>query len=228
MKRIPNLCSRSVFRLIFIFIFLLSPLILLAQSKSLSTKTDAFLKSLSEDQKGALMFPFDEINRYDWHFVPPNQFQRTGIPIKSLDTLQKDAFSAMLQQFLSEKGYVKTKKIMDLDIILLSSIIATLFIVFMIAVYREFSVMEEEPYTFQKESGPRAGLVNFVGNLAVNKSLTVDEKKVIYQAMHRNIADMESDGVYFDESLKVIVAEQMDDLGVELVTKPVRKKKSDN
>ena len=98
----------------------------------------------------------------------------------------------------------------------------------MIAVYREFSVMEEEPYTFQKESGPRAGLVNFVGNLAVNKSLTVDEKKVIYQAMHRNIADMESDGVYFDESLKVIVAEQMDDLGVELVTKPVRKKKSDN
>lgn len=115
---------------------------------------------------------------------------------------------------------------MDLDIILLSSIIATLFIVFMIAVYREFNVMDNETYTFQKESGPRAGLVNFVGNLAVNKSLTVDEKKVIYQAMHRNIADMESDGVYFDESLKIIVADQIDELGAELVTKPVRKKKS--
>lgn len=117
---------------------------------------------------------------------------------------------------------------MDLDIILLSSIIATLFIVFMIAVYREFNVMDEEVYTFQKESGPRAGLVNFIGNLAVNKTLTPEEKKVIYQAMHRNIADMESDGVYFDESLKIIVADQMDELGAELVTKPVRKKKSVN
>ena len=114
---------------------------------------------------------------------------------------------------------------MDLDIILLSSIIATLFIVFMIAVYREFSVMEDETYVFQKESGPRAGLVNFVGNLAVNKALTPEEKKVIYQAMHRNIADMESDGVYFDETLKLIVAEQIEELGVEVVAKPARKKK---
>ena len=114
---------------------------------------------------------------------------------------------------------------MDLDIILLSSIIATLFFVFTIAVYREFSVMEDETYVFQKESGPRAGLVNFVGNLAVNKALTSEEKKVIYQAMHRNIADMESDGVYFDETLKSIVAEQIEELGVEVVAKSVRKKK---
>ena len=115
---------------------------------------------------------------------------------------------------------------MDLDIILLSSIIATLFIVFMIAVYREFNVMEDEVYTFQKESGPRAGLVNFIGNLAVNKTLTPEEKKVIYQAMHRNIADMESDGVYFDETLKLIVAEQIEELGVEVAAKPVKRKKN--
>ena len=114
---------------------------------------------------------------------------------------------------------------MDVDIILLSSIIATLFIVFMIAVYREFTVMEDEVYLFQKESGPRAGLVNFIGNLAVNKALSVEEKKVIYQAMHRNIADMESDGVYFDDTLKMIVAEQIEELGVEKVAKPTRKKK---
>lgn len=102
---------------------------------------------------------------------------------------------------------------MDLDIILLSSVIATLFIVFIIAAYREFSVMENQSYSYQKESGPRAGLVNFVGNLAVNKSLTAEEKKVIYLAMHRNIADMESDGVYFDDALKTMVTEQIDELG---------------
>jgi hypothetical protein len=99
---------------------------------------------------------------------------------------------------------------MDMDIILLTAVISTLFIVFIIAVYREFSVMENDTYVFQKESGPRAGLVNFVGNLAANKSLTSDEKKVIYKAMHRNIADMESDGVYFDNSLKEIVQDQIE------------------
>jgi hypothetical protein len=113
---------------------------------------------------------------------------------------------------------------MDMDIILLTAVISTLFIVFIIAVYREFSVMESETYVFQKESGPRAGLVNFVGNLAANKSLTKDEKKVIYKAMHRNIADMESDGVYFDNSLKEIVQDQMEVLGKE-EEKPVAKAK---
>jgi hypothetical protein len=102
---------------------------------------------------------------------------------------------------------------MNMDIILLTAVISTLFIVFIIAVYREFSVMEKEKYVFQKESGPRAGLVNFVGNLASNKSLTTEEKKVIYKAMHRNIADMESDGVYFDHSLKEIVQDQIEVLG---------------
>ena len=33
--------------------------------------------------------------------------------------------------------------------------------------------------------------------------------------MHRNIADMESDGVYFDNSLKQIVENQIDTLGNE-------------
>ena len=102
---------------------------------------------------------------------------------------------------------------MELDILLLTAVVVTLFIVFIVAVLREFKVMENETYRYQKESGPRAGLVNFVGNLVVNKSLTKEEKKVIYKAMHRNIADMESDGVYFDNSLKEIVENQIDTLG---------------
>jgi hypothetical protein len=107
---------------------------------------------------------------------------------------------------------------MNIDIILLTTIIATLFVVFFIAVYREFSVMENETYTFQKESGPRAGLVNFIGNMAANKTLTNTEKKLVYKAMHRNIADMESDGVYFDETIKEIVQEQ-----IKVLTNPEEK-----
>ena len=101
---------------------------------------------------------------------------------------------------------------MEMDVVILTAIIVTLFIVFIIAVYREFSVMENETYVFQKESGPRAGLVNFVGNLAANKSLSTSERKSIYKAMNRNIADMESDGVYFDEIVKEMIKEQMAEL----------------
>lgn len=114
---------------------------------------------------------------------------------------------------------------MELDVILLSSIVATLFIVFIIAVYREFAVMDNNTYVHQKESGPRAGLVNFVGNFVANKSLTPEDKKVIYKAMYRNIADMESDGVYFDNSLKEIVLEQMDELEIEDVPKEIKPRK---
>jgi hypothetical protein len=104
---------------------------------------------------------------------------------------------------------------MDIEIVLLTSIVATLFIVFGIAVYREFNVMETTKYTHTKESGPRAGLVNFVGNLASNKSLTKKERKIVYKAMNRNIADMESDGVYFDESIKEIMKKERDELHCE-------------
>ena len=102
-----------------------------------------------------------------------------------------------------------------MDIIFLTTIIVTLFVVFGIAVYREFKVMEETEYKYTKESGPRAGLVNFVGNLASNKSLSKKERKIVYKAMKRNIADMESDGVYFDEDVKEILRKQREELHCE-------------
>ncbi len=102
-----------------------------------------------------------------------------------------------------------------MEIILLTAIVVTLFVVFGIAVYREFKVMEETEYKYTKESGPRAGLVNFVGNLASNKSLSKKERKIVYKAMRRNIADMESDGVYFDEDVKEILRKQREELHCE-------------
>jgi len=102
-----------------------------------------------------------------------------------------------------------------MDIIFLTTIIVTLFVVFGIAVYREFKVMEMTEYKYTKETGPRAGLVNFVGNLASNKSLSKKERKIVYKAMKRNIADMESDGVYFDDDVKEILRKQREELHCE-------------
>ena len=82
-------------------------------------KVVVFFKSLNDDQKKITLFPFDEMNRYDWHFVPPTQSPRTGISIKSLQPTQKEFVSEMLRGFLSEKGYEKTNRIMGLEYILM-------------------------------------------------------------------------------------------------------------
>jgi hypothetical protein len=102
-----------------------------------------------------------------------------------------------------------------MEIIFLTTVVVTLFIVFGIAMYREFKLMDETEYRYTKETGPRAGLVNFVGNMVTNKSLSKKERKIVYNAMKRNIADMESNGVYFDESIKEIMKKQRDELHCE-------------
>jgi len=102
-----------------------------------------------------------------------------------------------------------------MEIVLLTSIVVTLFIVFGIATYREFSIMSRDGYTHTKERGPRAGLVNFVGRLFDEQSIPKKEKKVLYQAMFRTIADMESDGVYFDDDVKKLIIEKREELHCE-------------
>lgn len=103
-----------------------------------------------------------------------------------------------------------------MDIILLSTIVVTLFVVFGIATYREFMHMSSNEYKPTKESGPRAELVNFVGRLfddeTASKKLTFKQKSTLYKAINRTIADMESEGVYFPEDIKTELKKQRADL----------------
>jgi hypothetical protein len=87
----------------------------------------------------------------------------------------------------------------NLDIIILTSILSTLFIVFGIVVVRELSKPESELQS-SKEGGPRADFIRFVGRLfdeEATKKMTKKEKRAMYGAIKRTMADMESDGVYF-------------------------------
>jgi hypothetical protein len=103
-----------------------------------------------------------------------------------------------------------------MDIILLSSIVVTLFAVFGIATYREMMHMAKTPYKYVKETGPRADMVNFVGRLFDNevasKKMTFKQKDLVYKAMHRTMADMESDGIYFPEEVKEEMKKQREEL----------------
>lgn len=103
-------------------LLLLLPLSIFAQDKkidkSATTKALAFVNALNEEQKAKVVFPFEEINRFNWHYVPPPSAPRTGIPVKDLDSIQKKLFYTMLQSFLSPAGYQRTQNIMSFEYVL--------------------------------------------------------------------------------------------------------------
>ena len=105
----------------------------------------------------------------------------------------------------------------NLDIYILTSIVATLFIVFFIAIYREFSRMSKEGYKYnpnEKMYG-RDALFVMMSKLFEDEKLPKKEKKIIYKAMFRTMADMESDGVYFDPDIKKEIIRQKEELHCE-------------
>jgi hypothetical protein len=92
----------------------------------------------------------------------------------------------------------------NLDIYILTSIVATLFIVFGIAMYREFSRMGREGYQYnpnEKKYG-RDALFVLAAKLFEDEKVPKKDKEIIYKAVNRTIADMESDGIYFSEEAK--------------------------
>ena len=103
-----------------LLLLLLLPFSLVAQNvkEDNSSKASAFVHSLNEQQKAKAVFPFDEMNRYDWHYVPASMLARTGLAVKDMDSTQKVAFYELLQSFLSAEGYKRTQNIMSFEYIL--------------------------------------------------------------------------------------------------------------
>ena len=103
-----------------------------------------------------------------------------------------------------------------MEIVILSSIVVTLFIVFGITVYREINKEYTPPV---KEMGPRANMVNFIGKLFDDKQ-TINEQKYILKTMTRTISDMEGDGVYFPDSVKDELEKKREELYCEYSNLP--------
>ena len=94
----------------------------------------------------------------------------------------------------------------NLDIIILSSIVTTLFIVFLITLYREFNTMGDTNYQLSKKEGPRGQLVNFIGNLMDDNKVRIIkaylDNELERSKVEKPLADMESDGIYFPKDTK--------------------------
>lgn len=105
----------------------------------------------------------------------------------------------------------------NLDIYILTSVVATLFIVFFVTMYREFSRMGKEGYEYDPKAKKygRDALFNLAAKLFEDETIPKKEKKIIYKAMFRNMADMESDGVYFPEDIKKEIIKRKEELHCE-------------
>jgi hypothetical protein len=80
--------------------------------------TILFLETLDDEQLNRLMMPFNDMSKNAWHFLPGEMWPRAGLKLDELNDNQKKAFSEMLQSFLSNSGYEKTQKIIELENVL--------------------------------------------------------------------------------------------------------------
>ena len=101
----------------------------------------------------------------------------------------------------------------NLDIYILTSIVATLFAVFFVAIYREFSRMDKEGYKYDPNAKMygRDALFVLAAKLFEDKKVPTKDKEIIYKAVSRTISDMESDGIYFSEEAKEELRKQREE-----------------
>lgn len=105
-----------------LLLLLLLPFSLLAQNidknSAGSTKAMAFVNSLNEEQHKKAVFEFDNMSRYEWHYLPATMVARYGVCVKDLDSNQKQHLYTLLKAFLSEEGYTRTQNIMSYEYLL--------------------------------------------------------------------------------------------------------------
>jgi hypothetical protein len=84
--------------------------------EAMTTTAQEFVDSLNDEQRKEAVLPFDTPARTDWHYIPkPN---RKGLQVKNMNDAQRQAAHALLQAALSNVGYNKAHKIMQLESVL--------------------------------------------------------------------------------------------------------------
>jgi hypothetical protein len=75
------------------------------------------------------------------------------------------------------------------DILIFTSIVAVLFLVFIIATVREFNQAGKADYSGLRESGPRADLMHFIGGIFDDDRLDIKKKIRILDAVKSVMED---------------------------------------
>jgi hypothetical protein len=82
----------------------------------------------------------------------------------------------------------------NLDIILLTTIVVILFLVFILATFKEIVEDAKNPHKGGKERGPRADMMEFVGRIFSDDHIEPAEKKELLNMIKKRIDDIEVGG----------------------------------
>jgi predicted Holliday junction resolvase-like endonuclease len=102
----------------------------------------------------------------------------------------------------------------NLEIIILTTIVSILFVVFFVLMYKEFSKMEKEEYTYKpnvKRYG-RDAVYDLLERLFDDETKSKSQKAKLFKTIDRTIADMESDGMYFSQDIKEKLEKEREEL----------------
>lgn len=75
----------------------------------------AFLSTLSTEQRQQAVYGLDDPERFIWYYTP---HERKGLPLKQMNPDQRKAALALLKTGLSAQGYEKATSIMDMENVL--------------------------------------------------------------------------------------------------------------
>ncbi len=81
----------------------------------------------------------------------------------------------------------------NLDLIILTTIVVILFMVFILATFKEFMEDAKNPYKAGKERGPRADMMDFVGRIFSDERIEPKEKKELLNIIKKKIDEIEID-----------------------------------
>lgn len=87
-----------------------------ADLSAMSQAANAFLESLSEEQRKKAIFEFEDDERFNWHFIPKDD--RVGARWEHFSEEQRALASKLLRTVLSEQGHNKATSIMQLELVL--------------------------------------------------------------------------------------------------------------
>lgn len=79
------------------------------------------------------------------------------------------------------------------DIIVLTSVVIVLFIVFIIATIRELNNVSDTKFVAKEEGGPRADMLRLIGKLFTDDRIDTGKKVVLMNAVKDVIQDLEPD-----------------------------------
>ena len=84
-------------------------------ARAMAEAADAFLGTLSADQRSKATFAFDDDRRFEFRYTPR---ARTGLPLKEMTDAQRARVQALLETGLSMRGYTAATQIMELENVL--------------------------------------------------------------------------------------------------------------